>query len=583
MVLRTLITSLLLVLVSCIQAHSKSYEIPNIRVEVTINEDGTVQITEHLTYSYDGSYSWAEYELPKSGYSQITNIQISEDGQTYINSNSEDPGTFSVSESEQAIRLKWHYNAKDERRTYTISYTLQDALTIGPEWSQLFWNFLSANRDKDTEQLDITITLPQSVLGDSLHGWTRGPKGHFELQTTNGTFSINASNLDDDDFAKVRALFPTSILHASKAAVTDSDFSLSQAREEEQTYRQKRAERLERQAELADLWTTINYLILALSVGLFYFLYTKYGKRHATSRFSDQQSIMIPGKLPPAVVGWLLSGRNITGNMLMASVLDLARQGYFTIKEEPSEEGFLSDGEPTFAIQRTEQEMTEDLHKWEQQIISYIEQELSAGSQKLHKIFENSNSGMTSWFSEWKQDFQEYCRQLGWIDQQSYTGCYINLAAQIPLIGASIAAIIYAGPIGLAALLTTALATICSFAIIRRTPEGEEVYHKWNNYKEGLKNAEEHNISTDILDKHFIYGIAFHLNKTELKNISSENPDAAPMIAWMIFSSDTATIADVAGSFSTLSATGSTAFPGAAGGAGASASAAGGGASASAG
>ena len=583
MALRTLVLSLLLVLCGFVQAQSKSYEIPTIRVEVSINEDGTVQITEHLTYSYDGSFSWAEYELPKSGYSAIKDIRISEGGQSYINSNSEEPGTYSVSESAETIRLKWHYNAEDERRTYTISYTLQGALTVGPEWSQLFWNFLSSSRDKDTKQLNVIINLPQKVSGDSLHGWTRGPKGQFALQAASGTFTIEATNLDDDDVAKIRALFPSSVLNRSEVQVTNQNFSLAQARQEEEAYQEERAERLERQAYLAELWQNISYLIVLVSLGLFYFLYTKYGKRHSTSRFSDQESIMIPGRLPPAVIGWLLLNQNTTSNLLMATVLDLARQGYFTITEEPPEEGFLADDKPTFAIQRTDQQIAEDLNNWEKQVISYIEEELQVGSEKLHKIFKNSNSGMTTWFSEWKQEFQAYCQQKGWIDQQSYTGCYINLAAQIPLMGASVAAIIFAGPIALGALLTTALTTIFSFAIIRRTPEGEEIYHKWDNYRRGLKNAKEHTISMEKLDKHFIYAIAFGLNQSELENIVPDNTGAATVIAWMIFSSNTSSVADVAGSFTALSATGNAAFPGAAGGAGASASAAGGGASASAG
>jgi uncharacterized membrane protein len=583
MTFRTFTLSVLLLSIGVFQAHSKSYEIPTIRVEVSINPDGTVQITEHLTYSYDGSFSWAEYELPKLGYSAITDIQVSEGGQSYINDNSEEPGTFSVSESDEAIRLKWHYNAEDERRTYTISYTLQDALTVGPQWSQFFWNFLASSRDKDTETLNVTINLSQTVSTDSLHGWTRGPEGHFQLDIDEGTITIEATNLDDDDIAKVRALFPSSALNRSEVQVTDQNFSLAQAQQEEETYQKEHAERLKRQAYLADLWQNISYVIVLVSLGLFYFLYSKYGKRHSTSRFSDQESIMIPGRLEPAGIGWLLLNQTISSNLLMATVLDLARQGYFTITEEPPEEGFLADDKPTFAIQRTDQEVDEGLKKWEKQVISFIEEELKAGSEKLHKIFKNSNSGMTTWFSEWKQDLQAYCNQKGWIDQQSYTGLYINLAAQIPLMAASVAAIIFAGPIALGALLTTALATIFSFAIIRRTPEGEEVYHKWDNYRRGLKNAKEHTISMDKLDKHFIYGIAFGLKQSELENIAPDNTSAATAIAWMVFSSNTSTVSDVAGSFTALSATGSAAFPGAAGGAGASASAAGGGASASAG
>jgi len=581
--IRTFILSIILI-GSCFQSISaKSYEIPDVRVEITINKDGTVQVTEHLTYVFDGSFSWAEYQIQRQGFSAITNIQILENGNSYINKNTETPGTFSVAKNNEAIKITWHYSAEDEKRTFTISYTLQGALTVGPEWSQFFWNFLSADRDKSTNQLNINIQLPKSTSTDSLFSWTRGPKGQFDLQQTSETFTIDGTNIDDDEFAKVRAVFPTSVLNKSQISVTDAQFSLTQAQEEEKTYQQERNQQIERQKYLDNLWKTLNYVIILLSVGIFYGLYQKYGKRHPTSRFSSTETIMIPGEIRPATIGWLLQGRNITSNLLMATVLDLARQGYFNIQEEPPEEGFLANDKPTFSIERMEKQLNEELKGWEKQIVSFVEQRIDDGHHKLHHIFEGTNSEVSSWFTKWKNNFKEYAFNQSWIDKQSYTGCYWNIAVQSFLVIASIPAIIYAGPVGLIALFVTIFALIFSFLIIRRTPKGEEVYHEWDKYKEGLENAKAHSISSNKLDKHFIYGLAFSLGEKELQNIITTNTDVMPVIAWISFSSSTSSVANVASSISTLGATGATSFPGTSGGAGASASAAGGGASASAG
>ena len=85
---------------------AKEYSIPEIQVDVQINADGTITITEHRTYVYDGSYTWANYRLPKSGYSAIRDISVSENGESYTNLNTEEPGTF------------WWKN----RTRHTISY-----------------------------------------------------------------------------------------------------------------------------------------------------------------------------------------------------------------------------------------------------------------------------------------------------------------------------------------------------------------------------------------------------------------------------------------------------------------------------
>ena len=581
--IRTLTLSILLILSSFFSTSAKSYEIPDVRVEVTIKKDGTVHVTEYLTYVFDGSFSWAEYQIPRQGFSIMTDIRILENGKSYINKNIESPGNFSVLKSEEAIKLRWYYSAEDEKRTFTVSYILKGALTIGPHWSQFFWNYLSDERDKSTDHLNISIQLPELVPADSLHGWTRGPQGSFKLRKSAGTFAINASNIDNDEFAIVRTVFPTTVLNKLQISTTDENFSLDQAQKEEQAYRESREQRIERQEYLSDLWETLNYIIILLSVGTFYLLYQKYGKRHSTSRFSSTQTIMAPGQIRPAAIGWLLQGRNITSNLLMATVLDRARAGYFNIREEPPEEGFLADDKPTFSIERTDKQPDNDLLRWERQVISFVEKRISNGQKKLHEIFEGTNSEVSSWFAKWKENLKEYAFDQHWIDEQSYTGCYWNIALQSLLVIASIPALIYAGPIALIALLLTVFALIFSFVIIRRTPEGEEVYHEWSNYKEGLENAREHSISSDKLDKHFIYGLAFGLGEQELENIIATNTDVVPVIAWITFSSNTGSAASIASSFSTLGATGTASFPGTAGGAGASASAAGGGASASAG
>lgn len=584
---RSFYLSLCLLCLGFVHSSAKDYDIPTIQIEVSINSEGSVRITEHLTYDFDGSFSWAEYRLPRQGFSAIRNIQISEGGKSYLNKNSESPGTFSVAQNDNAIKLKWHYEAENEQRTFTISYTLVDALTIGPKWSQFFWNYLSDDRDKSTEQLNININLPKSITSDSLHGWTRSPKGHFELLTTAGAFTIHATNIDDDDFAKVRALFPTSAL--TNADVTNPGFTLSQAQQEEQAYQQKRAEIRARNAYWRETNQQVNIAVIVIALLLFFFLFQKYGKRHSTSRFSSHETIMIPGRQHPAPIGWLLNNRSITSVLLISTVLDLARRGYFKIKEEEAEEGFFKDDDPTFSVQRTEQALQNDLLEWETNIVSFMELRLNDEHQKLHKIFDGQDSKVSSWFSKWSKKLKEYCFNQDWIDLKSYTGAYWNVALQLTLLGALFGFAFYAGKGGLEpisfviAIITTVIMGIISITIIRPTEKGQETKHRWTNYKNGLKNAKEYSLSSEKLDKHFIYALALGLKGEELEDIISTNSDAVPIISWIAFSSNTNSVAAVASSFSTLGATSAASAPGAAGGVSASAGTAGGGAAASAG
>ncbi len=592
--LQTFVLTILLTFAGLAEVSAKSYEIPEIRIEVGINEDGTVRITEHLTYDFEGSFSWAENRIRKKGFTDLTNIKISEDGKTYINKNNEEQSTFSVAESDDDIRLQWHFNAEDERRTFSVSYTLEGALTVGSQWSQFFWNYLSDDRDKSTKQLDITIGLPESVPPDSLQGWTRSLMGdRMEIKSTENGFSISGQNIDENDYAKVRALFPTSVL--LKPEITNPDFSINQVKQEEQAFQQKTAELKERRNYWEQTGKMVNYATIILSILIFYFVYQKYGKRYSTSHLSSTETIVTPGRKRPAAIGWLLNNRNTTSVHLISTVLDLARRGYFKIHEEEPEEDLFEDDDPTFSVERTEKPLQENLLDWEQYLIQFIESRLDEDIQKLHEVFKSSDSNVSSSFSDWTKKLKDYCFNLDWIDLKSYEGAYWNLGLQLFLLSVVVGLIFIIGMdifsalspsfifSWFAAVFVTFFVAILSLAIIRPTQKGEEIKHQWNSYKKGLQNAGEHHISSDKLDKHFIYALAFGLGKEDLETLFTTNTEPVPAFGWIVLYTNTSSPAAVASSFSTLGATGAASAPGTSGGAGASAGAAGGGAAASAG
>ncbi len=332
----TYIAVLFLLLVSILLPHTgmaKSYAIPEIRIEVTVQENGTIHITEHRTYNFDGSFSWADYRLPMQGYTAIKDIRVRENNTAFINQNNEEPGTFQVQRSNEQIRIQWFYDANDEQRTFSISYTLEGALVVGPEWVEFFWNYISADRDLDTERLHIEMQLPQSVGSDSIYSWERGPADKITLTNTESGYLVTAKDLNEDESVKIRSVFPRHIFNQQAVTTTNPDFTIALAREDEQQYQQALAEQQEQDARYAQYGQQLSILVSLLSIAAFLFFYRKYGKRFSTS-ISSTETIMIPGRLKPAAAGWLLKGRSISSSHLMATLLDLARRGHFIIKEE---------------------------------------------------------------------------------------------------------------------------------------------------------------------------------------------------------------------------------------------------------
>lgn len=566
---------------------AKEYSIPELRIEVSVNPDGTVTITEHRTYVFDGDFSWANYELPKSGFSAIRNIQVSENGSDFVNLNTEEPGTFLVEESSRSFNIKWFYEAEDEERIFTISYTLEGAVVIGPEWSELFWNYAAAGREKSTDELSILFQLPEVVADSNLHSWVREPAWEIESTSFDRGLQFTGSDISRSQAVVIRTVFPTSVFDPGRISITDRGFSLAWARNDEANYREQQIAEAEERERMMTYGIELAVIIAGLSILCFIYFYRKYGSRHQIN-LSRNESLMIPGKQQPAAISWLLMHRTITGGHVTATLLDLARRGYFVINEaepEKDDSWFASAStENTFHITDAQKEPDSTLKEWELSLLSFVKERISEGHNDISKIFKFTDGDVSKWYSSWKNELKSFAEKQGWIDAESYKGAWWNFGIQMIFMLAALAGIFILHPVAGLAAIVVFVASVLSLSIIRRTPKGEELYKSWKNYQEALKNAKDYSIPDHHLGRHFIYSIAFGLSKDHIEHIFEQNPGAASAITWIIImpGSDS-TPASIATSFSNLAATGTISSGGGVSGGGASAGSAGGGASGGAG
>ncbi|MEX0661762.1 MAG: DUF2207 domain-containing protein [Balneolaceae bacterium] len=585
-----LLISLFMVLFGAGSLYASDYTIPEITVDVQITDDGIVQITEHLTYRFDGTFSWAEYSLPMEGFSEVRNIRVFEQDGSYINENTEEAGTFSVSENDDSIFIKWHYNASNTSRVFSISYELTEALTVGPEVSQFFWNYLSSSRDKSTEQLNVTITLPESVSSDELFAWGRIPADRTTINAQGDTFTLQATDISRNESAQFRVIFPSSVFDQNVVDATDPGFNLADVIMEEEQREQKAEEQAEQDAFYASITYEVTLVISLLSILLFVFLYRKYSIRHSTTTISDRDTIMIPDQTRPALIGKLMTSKMTTGNHLVATIFDLARRGWFTIREEEPEEedGWFSTGsrKSEFFISRAENPPSDSTTTDEQMVIDFVNSQIDSGKNEFSKMISETSAGSAKWYAKWQKEVKQKFDEQEWIDKSTYTGVTLNIVGQLMLMAGAIFILIVGTLLAIIALATTLFMLIGASFMIRRTQSGQEKYHRWKAYISGLKKADKRTIRMEMMDRHFIYATAFHLSEKQINTLIECSDDATVnmIFPWIILTQDSFhTPASLATSVTALAASGTTSFSGVSGGGGAMAGAAGGGASASAG
>lgn len=583
--MKRLVLFLILVLLSSASLMAKEYAIPVIEVEVQIHSDGKVTITEHRTYTFDGSYSWANYRLPKQGYDRVYDIRVSENGDPFYNENDETTGSFSVSESSDAWDIRWNFSAEDEQRTFTLTYTLDGALTTGTEWSQFFWNYAAAGRERSQERISISIALAGDVAPDQLHSWVRSPYGQIESRTSNGAFTFEGTDISRNRSVRLRTVFPTSVFDRSRISINDPGFSLEWAAENERSYRERiEQEQAENAADMA-LAKRIAAVISVLSIGFFVWFYRTYGSRFKVND-RNTKSLMAPGREKPAIASWLLFNRVVSSGQMMATVLDLARRGFFVVKEEePDEEKkWWNDPKPEFHLEVKTTPDERDLVEFERTLLDFVRGRVPEKGTAMKEIFKAGEKEVTKFWEQFKKDLKKYGEDQEWFDPVSKQGAWKNFGAQIILCVAAATMIFVIHPVAGLSMITCFIMSVLSLVIIRRTQKGEEAYRDWKNYRDALKEAKGHSIPVDRLSMHFIYAVAFGLNQNHLESLfEGQEESAFAAMYWLVLMpGSTNTPGDFVSSISTLAATGTT-VSGGGGGVGASAGAAGGGASGGAG
>ena len=107
---------------------AKDYSIPSADFVVQINPDGSADVTETRTYSFDGSFTWADEWIPLKT-STISNISL-------------DGGDLIQDISTDRVYLKWYYEAYSENKTFTLKYRIDHAVTNQKDISEYYWQLI---------------------------------------------------------------------------------------------------------------------------------------------------------------------------------------------------------------------------------------------------------------------------------------------------------------------------------------------------------------------------------------------------------------------------------------------------------
>lgn len=314
----------LIVFISCffpISVHAKSFYFPRVQTQITINQDGSINLQEARTFSFSGSFSQFYWDIPLKSGEDIDNITLTEGTnntyvQLYVNKNSDN------------VHIQAARNIYSEDLTFILSYRMTGVVKKYLDVGQLYYQVIGSGWGARTDRADIDVFLPKAVDPSQLYVWGHGPLNGSSSIVNGQHLHFEAKDIPANTFVEIRTLFPRNLIAVEPIAQN----VLDDIKKEEKNF-----QNTTRIRELGKFLTMI--ILLAGIIAWILFWIHKWSKEG-----KEYRDIPIPQEIPfppdtnmsPSLVENLVTQeQSLTPNSFSATILWLAKKGCIKIESHP--------------------------------------------------------------------------------------------------------------------------------------------------------------------------------------------------------------------------------------------------------
>ena len=541
----------LLVGLAALPAVAKSFRMAGADVTVVVESDGSLTVTELLTFDFNGQFTGAYHDIPLRSSESIEVISVSDEtgryeigGCTRIGCVSP-PGTYGVEKNPGFVRIVWHHDSRDRMRTFKLVYRITGLAVAYDDVVDVNLQVWGDQWPVGLDRLNARMVLPAGAVPGEVLVWGHpyGVDGSTSLGGDGVSPTLEARNIPAEQWVEMRVVFPRRLLTSGTGALVVSGDGLDRILAEEQAF----AADAEAAAAAARTGALVGAgLMLVLVLGLGGLVYLRYGRepRVDYDREYEQEP---PSELTPAEVGALLSQGAVTEKEFTATLFDLIRQG--AIEAEPA-----SVEKVTWGGLRTETisdlvlslgETQTGLRDFEQLVMTVVRRVLDEGPRPLsefRKEIREDASANAATYQTFRERVREAVSRAGLLD---FTGTRvawvirIGVALLVPLALVFLPRLLGGRPGGgeMAVLIAVgvvigAVALWILFGFrrvrVRRTKEGALEAARWDAFRRYLTDfsrlEEAPVISLDLWDRYLVYAITFGVAEEVLEQARLNAP-----------------------------------------------------------
>ena len=522
----------------------KKYFIPEITIKAQVLGNGDMKIEEKRTFDFRGKFSWADYNLPLQGIEDIEDFSIRENNTVYAKNDSEEPGTFYSEKTRDYFYARWFYNARNERRTFILSYTVKNVVNVYNDIAELYYKFLGDERPKDVGFVKVEIDLPGEEFSPDVKAWAHGALWSF-IENKGNKVVMWIENLPRRNYFEARVLLPREWMFQSAKQI-DREM-LPQILEEEKQWaeeanrlRAQIVEEQKRKAELADQLTPISLILVVIAFIVFMVLFIKHGTGFKIN-YNQTIDPNIPREKHPALLNAIYFNNYPSGSTLSTTLFELARNGYLKMEQKDTSDKKWYQSKSDFV------EFTLDRSKWENEknslldfendLLDFLFNSIVSGQNRITvKEMKKKSSKMQKWYKNWSKLVKSHLGK--YYDKQSIKAAIISAIVSFLVAICGIVFLIIANPLpGVIGLVGGLILTFVSFSIMRYTAETKEYRFKLTALRKYLKKFPSSYSSDFNIGEYFVMAIALGLSQKNITHIVATVPESHQItyFPWFIY------------------------------------------------
>lgn len=487
---------------------AKDYSIPHVKIEVTLNRDGSASFIEERTFTFDGSFSFGYYDLPKEGYEKLEEFLVYEGDTLYKKENSKLPQTYYIENYGSYYRINFFYDASSETKIFKFVYKLNGVTKVYVDYGEFYFKLQGTGWDKEIGLFESYIRFLSQIPKENYFVWAHGPLWGKIEKVDEKTVYLRVEDVPANTFVEARILIPSNYFtDAKKLSGVIKDKVIS-----EET-KWARSSNLKRVFTSILFWLPL-FIFIFLLIYIVY-LYFKYGKEYKIPKEYDYVREP-PSDIKPAILGHLMTFGQFNNSSLKATMMDLIYRGVIEIEKDPK-----SKNDYILQLNRDK----EELQGFEKILVEKIlfDKGSSFTIKELNKKIKKRHEHYYYKFEDFKNEIKEEAKNYDFFDKVSEgkSNLIVGLGCLIPVAGIFLSVLLKNLMFLLWLILVPIYFLVGSIALKRRSYKGKEEFDKWMAFKRFLNdfsNLKEYGPKSIVLwEKYLIYATVLGVAKKVLK------------------------------------------------------------------